>query len=212
MSLLENIKAYLLSEKFRPGDRIPPEEDLAKYFKTSRSKIREVTTTLCLQGILEKKARRGTVILEPDPKQFCNELIFRFKLTHQNTFDCMEARKVIEKAIVPLAVRRITPMQMQKLGEIVRKMEQLTLSPAEMDELDCQFHLTLLEGCGNNTLQTIGQIIQGLFNQQFRQDYHSDSLMKKTAAAHRELYNAVRNSDSTKVVELVENHFNAPEE
>jgi DNA-binding GntR family transcriptional regulator len=36
--------------------------------------------------------------------------------------------------------------------------------------------------------------------------------MKKTAVAHRELYNAVRNSDSAKVVELVENHFNPPEE
>ena len=52
MLLLERIKAYLISEGFQPGDRIPPEEDLAKYFKTSRSKIREVTTTLCLQGIM----------------------------------------------------------------------------------------------------------------------------------------------------------------
>ena len=211
MDLLAQVKDYLLQKGFMPGDRIPPEQELAQHFKTSRSKIREATTTLCHQGILEKRARRGTIVLEPDPERVSDELFFRFKLTHQNSFDCTEARKVIEKAVIPLTVRRIVPSRLQELQEILHKMETPGISAEELDDLDCRFHLVLLESCGNNTLQTFGQVIQGLFQRRFREVYRTESLMKKAISAHRELFEAIKSSDITKAVNCMENHFNSPE-
>jgi DNA-binding FadR family transcriptional regulator len=212
MDLQEQIKSYLLENGFAPGDKIPPETVLAEIFHTSRNKIREVTTTLCHQGILEKKARRGTILLEPDPDRVRGEFLFQFNLTRQNHFDCVEARKVLEKAVIPLTVRRIVPQQLQKLNEIMQAMETPGITPECLDELDCQFHLLLLESCGNKTLQTFGQVIQGLFQHDFRVIYRTEAMMQKAISAHRKLYEAIKHSDTALAVECLEHHFNSPED
>ena len=112
MTLLDALKNYLRENGYRSGEKIPTEMELAAHFNVSRSRIREATTTLCLQGILDKKARRGTVIRSMDPESAGSDLLFRFSLDNVDPADYLEARKVIERAVMPLTVRRITPVML----------------------------------------------------------------------------------------------------
>ena len=100
MTLLEELKSYLLELGCRPGEKIPTEMELAAHFKVSRGKVREATTALCLQGVLDKKARRGTVIKSLDPDSAGSDLLFRFSLSDIDPADFKEARRVIERAIM----------------------------------------------------------------------------------------------------------------
>ena len=129
MTLLDALKNYLRENGYRSGEKIPTEMELAAHFNVSRSRIREATTTLCLQGILDKKARRGTVIRSMDPESAGSDLLFRFSLDNVDPADYLEARKVIERAVMPLTVRRITPVMLRQLENLTEKMEDPGTSP-----------------------------------------------------------------------------------
>jgi len=207
MQLLTQLKTMLLQENYKPGDKIPTESELATRFGVSRGKIREAATTLCQLGILDKKARRGTVVKSLDTDSVGDDLYFRFSLADINPADFVEARKVIEKAVIPLIVRRITPAQLQLLADQLTVMEHPGLPPEEIDRADREFHLILLKSCGNHTLQTFGQVIQALFAEEHRRRYWSPERFARAAADHRQLIAALKNSDEAAAIAIIANHF-----
>lgn len=207
MTLLEELKRYLAAKPFRPGEKIPTELELAARFGVSRGKIREATSALCFQGVLDKKARRGTVVKSLDPDSAGSDLLFRFSLSDVDPADFGEARRVIERAIIPLTVRRITPAQLRELAELVDRMESLIGNPGEADIADRDFHLLLLKSCGNRALQTFGQVIQSLFREQYRRKYWTPERLAAAVADHRRLLAALRDSDEAAAIELITHHF-----
>ncbi len=207
MNLLDELKGYLREGKFRPGEKIPTELELAAHFGVSRSRIREATTTLCQLGILDKKARRGTVIRAVDPEAAGSDLLFRLSLDENDPADFLEARKVIERAVMPLTVRRITPAQLRKLELLTDTMESSGVSAETADLADRDFHLLLLEASGNRTLRIFGQVLQALFREQFRRQYRRPDLIAAAAAEHRQLIAALKHSDKAAAEEWILHHI-----
>lgn len=207
MTLLAALKDYLRENGYRAGEKIPTEMELATHFKVSRSRIREATTTLCLQGILDKKARRGTIIRAIDPESAGSDLLFRFSMDNVDPADYLEARKVIERAVMPLTVRRITPALLHQLEKLIEKMDDPDSSPEDADLADRDFHLLLLKACGNRTLQVFGQVIQALFREEFRRQYRVPGLIKDAVAEHRKIVAALKDSNEAEAVELIANHI-----
>ena len=209
MNLLNELKRYLREGNFRPGEKIPTELELAAHFGVSRGRIREATTTLCQLGILDKKARRGTVIRAVDPEAAGSDLLFRLSLDESDPADFLEARKVIERAVMPLTVRRITPTQLRKLELLTDTMESPGVSAETADLADRDFHLLLLEASGNRTLRIFGQVLQALFREQFRRQYRRPELIVAAAAEHRKLIAALKNSDEAAATEWILHHIKA---
>lgn len=207
MKLLEELKKYLLEKGYKPGDKIPTEYELANHFKVSRGKIREAANTLSQLGILEKKARRGTILKSLDPESVSDDLKFRFSLVEFNSYDFQEAREVIENAILPLALKRMTPALLNELEQTAEAILKNVQEPEKADRADQRFHLILLEACGNKTLQTFGQVIQILFSEENRRHYRSEELILAAANDHVQLVQAIKDSDNEKAIEIMANHL-----
>ena len=62
--VMERMKELIASKKYKPGDYLPPETDLAKEWGVSRSSIREATKIFNYMGLLESHAGRGTFLCE----------------------------------------------------------------------------------------------------------------------------------------------------
>lgn len=207
MKLLEELKQYLLEKGYKPGDKIATEYELATHFQVSRGKIREAANTLAQLGILEKKARRGTILKSLDPDSVSDDLRFRFSLVDFNPADFMEAREVIENAILPLALKRMTPTLLNELEQAAEDILKYIQEPEKADQADQRFHLILLEACGNKTLQTFGQVIQTLFRAENRQQYWVEGKIRATANDHIQLVQAIKDSDCKKAQEAMAKHF-----
>ena len=206
-SLLEQFKKFLIDKGYKPGDKIATEMELSGYFKVSRAKVRETAHTLSQLGILEKKARRGTILKSLDPESVSDDLKFRFSLGNFNPADFQEARSVIEKAIVPLAVKRMTPSLLKNLEDAATIMLDNCSKPELADEADRSFHLILLEACGNQTLQAFGQVIQSLFTKENRRKYWSKDNVKTAANEHIQLIQAIKDSDVAGALNIISKHF-----
>lgn len=207
MTLLDKFKKFLIDKGYKTGDKIATEAELAEYFGVSRNKIREATITLSQLGILDKKARRGTILKSLDPESISNDLKFRFSLADFNPADFQEARSVIEKAILPLAIKRITPALLRELEDTVSEMEVNLTVPKKADAADQKFHLILLAACGNQTLQAFGQVIQALFSNENRQKYWTEEKISAAYDEHWQLVRAIKDSDIEEAVTIMSRHF-----
>lgn len=210
--LSETIRQHFLDQGYRPGDQIEPELTLADRFGVSRSKTREVLTTMCHQGILERKPRAGTVIRQLDPDQLGENLQFRFLLEGLEEADAFEARRVIESAILPLIIRRITPSQIASLDALIQEMESNLDKGQRADEADRRFHLELLKCCGNRTLMIFSGVINGMFKPVRRDRYKRKELLSRAASEHRALLVAIKNEDLQRALKILEEHYSHFEE
>jgi len=60
--LKEYIKKKIESGEFKPGDRIPTEQELCEMFDISRTPVRQALTELAYEGILYRRPGRGTFV------------------------------------------------------------------------------------------------------------------------------------------------------
>ena len=205
--LRSELRQYLLDEGLRPGDRIEPEIRLAERFAVSRGKMREVLTTLCHEGVLERAPRRGTVVRDLNPQRLGEDLRFRFELAGFDPADATEARAIIEAAILPLVLRRITPTQLRDLGQLVDHMAENANRPRVADSADKGFHLSLFRACGNQTLATFSGVVESLFSDELRAKYQTPECVRVAVGCHRALLDAIRRDDLAGAVAAQKAHF-----
>lgn len=204
--LLDELKAHLVARNYRPGDLIETEIQLARQFNVSRARIREATTTLGQLGVLESRTRRGTVVKTFDPVATGEHLGFHFTVGGLNPADSREARTVIELAILPLVVRRITPIQIEQLRETIRRMESASRAD-QVYQADRDFHLILLRACGNQTLQAFSEVILGIFAQQERTPDLDPQVRERSVAEHKELARLIEDSDVQGALAVLTQHL-----
>ena len=59
----ETLRAQILEEKkYRPGEKLPNENELAESIGISRTTLREAIRTLASEGLLEVRRGRGTFV------------------------------------------------------------------------------------------------------------------------------------------------------
>ena len=63
--VLRKLGNDICSGKIRPGELLPPEQELCERFGFSRIVIREAIKSLAAKGLLEVTRRVGTLVLEP---------------------------------------------------------------------------------------------------------------------------------------------------
>ena len=61
--IAEKIQLQITDGKLKPGDRLPPERELASLLKVNRATVREAIHLLRERGLVERKNGRGTRIV-----------------------------------------------------------------------------------------------------------------------------------------------------
>jgi DNA-binding FadR family transcriptional regulator len=202
------VRNYLLEKGYKPGDRVEAEISLAKRFFVSRYKIRTALSTLTELGILERTPRRGTIVKSFDADSLSEQIKFQFNLALFNIAEFKEARCVVEHAIMPLVVRRITPQQIAELEDTIQQMIRNADNPKLADKSDRDFHLLLFSACGNNVLQAFSGVISTLFHSEgYRHRYWQPSKIRRLAKEHALILEAVKKGDCALAIRRMEDHL-----
>ncbi len=193
---------------YKPGDKIETEEEMATIFGTSRYKIRMVFNALVQEGVLTKSPRRGTFINHFDPRSFIGNLKFSYQVSDYDLYEFIEARIIIESAIMPIVVKRATPVQISAMEDTVERMHTHKDDPPKADEADRDFHIILLEACGNELLASLSNIVTLLFhNSEYRKKYWSPDIITRLADEHQKIINAIKEGNTELAVDYHRNHL-----
>lgn len=158
-----SLEEYFRTEDFQPGDAIPKEMELAKAMGVSRTAIREALSRFKTLGIIESRKNRGMVITHPDIL-YNMERVLDLKLLDTGTMkDIFELRLVLEIGIADLLFMRKTDVDLKRLEEIVDKDEKAK-TKIQSTKYDVEFHSTLYEISGNQTIQRFQKMLLSIFD------------------------------------------------
>ncbi|WP_413737287.1 FadR/GntR family transcriptional regulator [Sodalis sp. RH21] len=204
----EKIKKYFISLDLKPGDKIETEIALAEKFGVSRYKMRQALDVMVQAGILERAPKRGTVIKGFDTDSLSEHIKFQFEVSQFDTFEFKEARILMERAILPLAVRRITPSEIAKVEQTIEDMLLHQDDPKKADGYDRDFHLLIFQSCGNHVLSAFSGVLSTLFrSSEYRNKYWSQERIVKIAEEHKLILSAIKKGDPLAAVAALDVHL-----
>lgn len=205
--LIERFQNYLLDSGLSTGDPIPKEIELAEMFEVSRSDIREVIQHFAQLGLLKRVKKRGTVIQELNEDALNRSFIFCLQMGGFYFEEMKEVRIIMETAIAPLIVSRITPENLEKLDRNLQEQFAALDDSVRFEELDSQFHALLFSCCQNRLLSLFTNLLPILFQKKYRERLLSRSWREIGYHSHCKLVEVLRNHDLALFKELILQHI-----
>src|SRR6202011_3508097 len=114
MQVVEHVRSLISSGEVHPGDRLPPERELARKLKISRSSLRAGIGFLCAMGVLKSRHGAGTFVSSGPPALSVLGALHGFL-----PWQMFEARLVLESNVAALAAERATDEHIAELAEEV---------------------------------------------------------------------------------------------
>lgn len=146
------IKQYILENKLKPGDSLPPEGQLAEELGVGRSSVREAVKALQSLGIVEARQGNGLYVREYNFDPVLEILSYGMRFNHTILLEFFQIRLWLEAAIIGDAVRQIEADQMAQLEAVLEGWVKRTESGQAWADLDKQFHEILYQTLNNQTL------------------------------------------------------------
>ncbi|QHN03821.1 FadR family transcriptional regulator [Granulicella sp. WH15] len=208
MQVVEHVRGLIASGELKPGDRLPPERELARKLKISRSSLRAGIGFLSAMGVLKSRHGAGTFVSTGPPTLDSNSLTVLGALHGFLPWQMFEARLVIESNVASLAAERATGDHITELAEEVAEMYASLDNPQQYLIHDVRFHRTIARAAGNPILAALMETITAnLYDARMKTVHYSVDL-KESAEMHREIYRAIRSHNPTGAMQAMERHLN----
>ena len=138
--------------EFKPGDRLPPERDLAKLLGVSRPTVREAMIALEIAGLVEVRVGAGAFITVKAQTNGGNHRLFEG--VGSSPLELIAARRTIEPEVAALAAQLATAEEIAAIAETVAMIAAAQDTPAHR-AADHKFHVRIGHASHNNILTTI---------------------------------------------------------
>jgi GntR family transcriptional repressor for pyruvate dehydrogenase complex len=157
-TICQKIRDLLAAGTLKPGDKLPPERQLAEQFRVGRSALREALRTLEATGILtlKKGAHGGAFIREGDPSRVTQVIQDLLHLRSISLENLTEARVFIQDVVVRLACQRATLADLAALDRNIELAERLTAQKSYNERLETSIEFyRLLAAAAHNPVLSI---------------------------------------------------------
>lgn len=196
---VELMLSDILSGRLRPGDRLPPERELAEKLGMSRGSVNQGVLDLERMGFLRVVPRKGTFVA--DYMKNATPGVLSAIMSHDSGLidpslfkDFMQLRILIERECARLACEKINTAGIAMLREWTE-----ALYSAEEDGLAdalYTFHHGLTVLSGNAAYTIIFQCFEPMITALIRKHYENRAELKKCLPLYFELANAITQGDA----------------
>lgn len=107
----------------RPGEKLPPERELAKQFDVSRPSLREAIQRLEAKGLLLRRQGGGTFVQSSLWQSFSDPLVELLSDHPESQFDLLETRHALEGIAAYYAALRSTDEDKDRIRELHHAIE-----------------------------------------------------------------------------------------
>ena len=197
----------------RPGDRLPPERDLAKLLGVSRPTLRDGLGSLAAAGVLHSRRGAGTFVVKTEgpPALDSNPLRLMASFHGFTTFETFEARKSLEMAIAGLAAKRASSEQLAQMSDTIAEMFASLDDPAQYLVHDMAFHQTVAAASGNRILTSLMNMLASILLEVKSQTVKCPRDLQESAEMHRNIYRAIRKRDVAAASAAMREHLTMAE-
>ena len=215
--VIKALAKFMTRHKLNPGDRLPPERDLAEALGVARTSIREAVSQLSALGVLEPRIGSGTYVL----RTISSDTVYMpLSLEADGLEDvlmkALEVRRGIEVEASVAAAKRRTAEDLVRIEAALDHMEALFKPEGGSGPADMAFHMTIYDASHNPLFRQLLEQFRNLFEKFWTRPYGRSDFASSSFPYHRSLFEAIRDQDpvraeqeTRKLLEAVENDIRA---
>lgn len=201
--IADSIAAEIDSGRYKPGDRLPTERELAIQFGVSRPTLREALIALEILGMIEAKHGYGILVVENKGREA------PISDSEIGAFELIEARRVFEGEVAAMAANLVTDEQITELERLIDQMEDPDQLKAEAADRD--FHIAVANITGNGAMVAC---VENLWDWRYRSPLAKIILaraahfgMAQRIDEHSGILNALRARSATQARQAMHDHM-----
>jgi GntR family transcriptional repressor for pyruvate dehydrogenase complex len=206
------IQRLIADGRLKPGDKLPPERELAAALGVSRTSVRDAIRTLQMTGLLEPRQGEGTVVRELSTDTLVAPIASALLARKDLLADLMAVRKMIEPAIAREAARRATPEEIRELAAILdRQAARVEAGGLAIDE-DSAFHDMIARASRNQVVLKVIDVLMDLLREGRERSLQVRGRPQRSLRGHRQILDAIRRGDGDAAARAMLTHLEQIEE
>lgn len=214
--IADQLHDKIKSGELLPGDQLDSVQSLAEGFDVGRSAVREALSALRAMGLVEMRQGEGTFIKQYDPSTLSQSLSTGILMNRQDTIELLEVRKILETGCAASAAQKRTDDELFQIQKALMDMEKAVSNRDLGEQADLQFHMAITAASHNRLLGDLMNHVSQLMIESMRETrklslYSEAAILEKLYKEHKEIFVAIKDSDSEKAQQAMLHHLNEVE-
>jgi GntR family transcriptional repressor for pyruvate dehydrogenase complex len=207
------IRDYMFAKELKVGDRLGREEDLARQFGVSRPTLREALRLLSSSYLIRaSKGPGGGIFVASTPEQGIGRILTESVASMVSAQsieldELLETRMLLEVPLAGLAAQRASDEDIERLREVIAKIEGHEDEPERVLEVDTRLHQLISEIAGNRLttafMQWVGVVLQPSLHEMIAPAVVDAVVVEQ----HRDVVRAIERGDPTAAERAMREHL-----
>lgn len=193
----QQLEFLILEGTLRPGEKLPPERELARQFDVSRPSLREAIQRLEAKGLLLRRQGGGTFVQSSLWQSLSDPLIELLSDHPESQFDLLETRHALEGIAAYYAALRGTDDDIKRISDCHIAIQQAQESgdlDAEADAV-IQYQIAVTEAAHNvvllHLLRCMGPMLEKNVRQNFELLYARREILAQVSSHRASIFAAI---------------------
>ena len=202
------LKKAILDGHYKPGDRLPSQQELCETFGVGRPVVREAQRSLENSGLISVRqgGGGGAFVQKIDTSTLMRTFEGIVKMDNISVEDLGEARLALEMGALPLVFERLQTEDLEKLRQNLEDARE-NLERRLRGKKNLDFHVLLLKASKNPLLSKIAEALYDLMSQLIEKYEYSDERSRRAFLIHQRLIELLETKDFDQVENLLESHL-----
>ncbi|MFG1815184.1 FadR/GntR family transcriptional regulator [Kribbella sp. NPDC049174] len=201
--MADQISAWIKENGLLPGDRLPPERELAQRLGVSRATLSQALVALEVIGVVVVRHGDGTVLTE---RARTGPVIEAIRAHADRLPEIIEARDALESKLAALAAVRRTDADLAAIRAALEQMEREIEAGGRGVEADEQFHGAITAAARSELLTQMMAAIHDLIRETRLESLSQPGRPRESLAGHQRVADAIAAGDPDAATQAMHEH------
>jgi GntR family transcriptional regulator, transcriptional repressor for pyruvate dehydrogenase complex len=199
----DQISTWIAENGLHPGDRLPPERELAQRLGVSRATLSQALVALEVIGVVVVRHGDGTVLTE---RARTGPVIEAIRAHADRLPEIIEARDALESKLAALAAVRRTDADLAAIRAALEEMERDIEAGGRGVEADEQFHGAITAAARSDLLTQMMVAIHDLIRETRLESLSQPGRPRESLAGHQKVADAIAAGDPDAATQAMHEH------
>jgi len=205
-SIRADLREIVVSERLRPGDRLPSERRLAERLGVSRTSLRQALTALRVEGLIDVRHGQGMTLvrsIDDVVPPIASEILE----AHPQVAAAGEVRNALEALAAKLAAERRDADDLESMVAGIREMDAEVRHGGSGIDGDRTFHGAILGAARNPVLTDLLGAVSEHSARIAEASLRRPGQPARSLSAHRMIFEAISARDGEEARQLMDEHL-----
>lgn len=209
--IFEQLRDSIYRGQLKPGEKLPPERELAAAFNVSRPSLRAAMDKLTHIGLIEQRQGQGTFVRSLQSRYEQNPLRKVMEGEEVSLVDLLEVRLGLEVQSVAMAATRATDKDISAMEMCVQDMLSRVDEGEVGSEEDVAFHMAIAYATKNSAqIYLMRNFYELLFHAINESRFYLSEAgnLSRMGQQHSEILQCIKGRDPESAQEKMKDHIN----